>query len=215
MGYVYKITNDINGKVYIGKTQNSVDKRFNEHMRASRKHNCKNRPLYSAIRKYGENHFTVETLEMCCNGILPEREKYWIRFYDSFKTGYNATIGGDGVPHINHNDVINLYTKHKNCRDVANIIGIHPDSVYDILHQNGINIQWGGYSTSCTVAMLDKATNVELCSFSSYAEAARWLINHEKSNCKENGLRSHIADACNGKRKTVAGYKWKYIPNIT
>lgn len=211
MGYVYKITNDINGKVYIGKTQNNVEKRFSEHLRASRKPNSEKRPLYSAIRKYGENHFLVETLEICCDDILSTREKYWIEYYNSFKLGYNATVGGDGVQYINRNSVVELYQKYKNCRDVANIMGIHPDSVYDILRQNGIHIQWGGYSTSCKVAMLDKLTNKEVYVFNSYADAARWLICNGKSNCQENGLRSHIADACKDKRKTVAGYKWKSI----
>ena len=62
-GFIYKITNDINGKIYIGKTLNSLEHRFNEHKRASRKKCCENRPLYSAMRKYGVENFSITLIE--------------------------------------------------------------------------------------------------------------------------------------------------------
>lgn len=46
MAFIYKITNDVNGKVYIGKTLFSVEKRWKEHFKDSKKERCKNRPLY-------------------------------------------------------------------------------------------------------------------------------------------------------------------------
>ena len=60
MPYIYKITNDINNKVYIGKTLSTIDKRWKEHQRDSQKRRCEQRPLYSAIRKYGIEHFHIE-----------------------------------------------------------------------------------------------------------------------------------------------------------
>lgn len=53
IGYIYKITNKINGKVYIGKTTKTVQERWKEHLRESRTERSENRPLYRAIRKYG------------------------------------------------------------------------------------------------------------------------------------------------------------------
>ena len=91
MGYIYKIVNDINNKIYIGKTEFNIQKRFEEHIRDSQKEH-KNRPLYNAMNKYGIQHFKIELIEECNN--LEEREKYWISFYDSYKNGYNATLGG-------------------------------------------------------------------------------------------------------------------------
>ena len=44
-GIIYKITNNINNKAYIGKTLNSLEHRFNEHKRDSRKESCEKRPL--------------------------------------------------------------------------------------------------------------------------------------------------------------------------
>ena len=56
-GFIYKITNKVNNKIYIGKTMTSIEKRFQEHIRESRKERAENRPLYRAIRKYGKREF--------------------------------------------------------------------------------------------------------------------------------------------------------------
>lgn len=59
MAYVYKIINDLNNKIYIGQTSFSVEERFKQHLRDAKKDKVKNRPLYSAIRKYGPIHFHI------------------------------------------------------------------------------------------------------------------------------------------------------------
>lgn len=94
MGLIYKITNDINGKIYIGKTEFSLEKRFKEHCQDAFRERCEKRPLYAAMRKYGIEHFHIELIEE--TNIPEEREKYWIDYYNTYKYGYNATIGGDG-----------------------------------------------------------------------------------------------------------------------
>ena len=73
MGYIYKITNDINDKIYIGKTEFNIEKRFQEHIKDSEKL-YKNRPLYNAMNKYGIEHFKIELIEETNN--TEEREKY-------------------------------------------------------------------------------------------------------------------------------------------
>ena len=64
MAYIYQITNDINGKVYIGKTEQSIEKRFSEHCQDAYKERNITRPLYSAMRKYGLEHFHIEMLDI-------------------------------------------------------------------------------------------------------------------------------------------------------
>ena len=51
MAYIYKITNDVNEKIYIGKTYNSIEKRFKEHCRERLRDRSERRPLYSAMNK--------------------------------------------------------------------------------------------------------------------------------------------------------------------
>lgn len=60
MGFIYKITNDVNGKVYIGKTLNTVESRWKEHCHDKDRRNMENRPLYRAMNKYGLEHFSIE-----------------------------------------------------------------------------------------------------------------------------------------------------------
>ncbi len=90
---IYKFTNKINNKIYIGKTQN-LKKRISTHIRLSK--NPKNR-FHLAIKKYGINNFKVEVLKVCKNQIdLSEREQYYISYFKSIKKGYNLTEGGTG-----------------------------------------------------------------------------------------------------------------------
>lgn len=74
MASIYKITNKINNKVYIGKTNNSIQQRFKEHIRDSKKHS--NRPLYRAFNKYGIDNFTISMVEECNPEVAAEREIY-------------------------------------------------------------------------------------------------------------------------------------------
>ena len=96
---VYKITNIINGKLYIGQTLD-YEERVRHHKQTPFRKNSKekNRPLYRAMRKYGIENFkfeiidTAETIEE-----LNEKEIYWIGYYDSCvdnNKGYNLDKGG-------------------------------------------------------------------------------------------------------------------------
>ena len=70
-GKIYCISNDINNKCYIGKTTYPIiEQRFKEHCVDSRKPNKEKRPLYSAMNKYGIEHFSIKLLEECEISIL-------------------------------------------------------------------------------------------------------------------------------------------------
>ena len=92
MGYIYKITNKINGKVYIGQTRKTIQERFQEHLKKAKIHT--NRYLYDAMNKYGYNNFIITQIEECLDIKLDEREIYWIKYYDTYNNGYNLTTGG-------------------------------------------------------------------------------------------------------------------------
>ena len=93
---IYKIENKINGKVYIGQSQN-IFKRWSVHGNKNKANNC-NMVIAKAITKYGVENFRFEILELCPKEELNTKEKYWISIYDSYKDGYNSTTGGD-APH--------------------------------------------------------------------------------------------------------------------
>ena len=74
---IYKITNLINKKCYIGQSVH-IERRFREHCNSNT-----NSYIHRAIQKYGKENFTFEVIEECSLNQLDEREKYWILFYNS------------------------------------------------------------------------------------------------------------------------------------
>ena len=89
---IYKFTNKINGKIYIGQSVN-IDRRITEHF-------CRHdgTPFHLALEKYGKENFIIEILEECKPEELNEKEKYYISLYNSEnkQIGYNRTCGGEG-----------------------------------------------------------------------------------------------------------------------
>jgi len=97
--YIYKVTNRVNGKIYIGKTVHPK-RRWQEHINYSKGHK-KNQLFYfqKSIAKYGHENFTHEIIERCdTQEEVNNREIYWISFYKSNNREYgmNLTIGGEG-----------------------------------------------------------------------------------------------------------------------
>ncbi len=98
---IYKVTNNINGKVYIGQ---SVDiySRWQHHKSCCVNQKCHeyNSPFYRALRKYGIENFVFEIIEQCSVDELDDKEIFYIKYYNSFvhfenSNGYNNSIGGN------------------------------------------------------------------------------------------------------------------------
>ena len=109
VGYIYCITNKINGKKYIGQTKHKdVNERIKEHFRLALTENCKKRRnlhLYSSMRKYGIENFEITILkDNLSESELDEWEKYFIKEFNTYDSGYNNTVGGGGVRGYHHTD---------------------------------------------------------------------------------------------------------------
>ena len=103
---VYKITNQINGKVYIGITKRDPEERWYHHQNNAVKGQL-NYALYNAIKKYGVENFKLDVLLQSKDElhIKNEMESYFIKEYNSYGSGgYNMTTGGDGVWGLKFND---------------------------------------------------------------------------------------------------------------
>lgn len=93
---VYKITNQLNNKSYIGWTSQTLDSRWLQHKKLAEK-NLDNRPFYNAIRKYGVDCWTTEVLATTEDKTVAKRKEIeYIQLFESYDHGYNATRGGDG-----------------------------------------------------------------------------------------------------------------------
>lgn len=101
--YIYKITNKINGKFYIGKHKQRNHEDFNFYYGSGK-------IINAAIEKYGKQNFYKEILEICTQENIDDREVYWINKLNAIKYGYNISIGGAGGNSTNNTKV---YTNGK------------------------------------------------------------------------------------------------------
>ena len=125
---IYKITNRLNQKSYIGQSTN-IERRWHEHQLRAFQENAKSYdyPLYRAIRKYVLENFIFEILEECPEENLNTQEIYWIDYYNTFFEGYNQTLGGDNSGHSSPKE---------------NIIGIINDLKFTELVHSEIAKKW-------------------------------------------------------------------------
>lgn len=127
---IYKITSP-NNKVYIGQT---ID--FTQRCRKYKSNNFKGQiKLWNNCQKYNWNPIeAIKIIENCLISELNEREKYWINYFDSYKNGLNADLGGKGRSGFKHSDE----TKEK--IRVANIGKKHTEETKQKISKAGKNI---------------------------------------------------------------------------
>lgn len=100
MYYIYKITNKINGKIYVGRHKTYKEESFDRYWGSG--------PLIKqAIKKYGKENFTKEILEECTKDTVADREIYWIDKLGARIGNYNLTSGGPGGDSTNGTLVYN------------------------------------------------------------------------------------------------------------
>lgn len=142
MGLIYKITNKINNKIYIGKTVQPLKTRWKQHLADSKKTSKNHNKLYRAMNKYGQENFIIEVIEDNIPiELLNEKEKFYIKLFNSFYEGYNLTFGGDGESHVDIEKVLQLYYSGKNITEISSITGYTRKTVSSRLKAEGIVIK--------------------------------------------------------------------------
>jgi group I intron endonuclease len=96
---VYLITNNVNGKQYVGQTTKTLNHRWAEHVGYSNNPNKRLTVLHKSIFKYGKDAFSIEILHECISKFeMDFVETFYIYFLDTkLPSGYNMTSGGDGL----------------------------------------------------------------------------------------------------------------------
>jgi group I intron endonuclease len=208
MTNIYKITNTITGKAYIGATSKPVNARWKQHIHDSRKDRCKFRSLYQAIRKYGKDNFEVQLIEITDDAET--RERYWITFYDTFRNGYNDTLGGAGRSFVDEELVISTYKRVSSKIKTAELLKLDKDTVHDILdkHSHEIRILKNVPNSKPVYQYTMDGERIEW--FESSGEAARKIIKLGLSHGNSHSTGNRIRDVANGKMKSAYGYIWKF-----
>ena len=102
-GIIYRATNLINNKIYIGKTEQELSRRISNHYG----HLKDQTYLHKALAKYNKEDWKWDIIDFAdSEEELNEKECYWIKQYNSTKEkiGYNLTNGGDSAPLMTKED---------------------------------------------------------------------------------------------------------------
>lgn len=205
---IYKITNKINGKCYVGKSIN-IYHRWIEHKSSSReiKDGGDKYAIHCAIRKYSIENFSFEIIEECPLEQLDEKEKYWIEYYDSYKNGYNKTHGGDGRLKYDYSHIYELWNKGYTNKEICEKLKCDNQTVtrafrlYDISEEE-VRSRSNYYQKKPIVA-IDIITKKSLKIFSSVRECCMFF----HGNLKQiGGLYKSLHNPYRWE-----GYYWEYL----
>ena len=130
MNKIYKIINNINSKVYIGKTSRTLETRFQQHINNTS--GCKS-AIHEAIKKYGKENFQIILVEdNIPDNQINQKERYWINVFNSYKNGYNLTPGGDGksLSDDEIKDIRELWELGLSCYQISEKLQIPHSTIY-------------------------------------------------------------------------------------
>ena len=214
MAYIYVITNQINGKQYVGKTLLTIQDRWKTHVYDSTKLNTQNRPLYKAFHKYGVDNFQIEELEECSAEESSNKEMFWIKKLDTYHNGYNATLGGDSKHYYNYSEIAAKYLELQNIKETAEFFNCDSSTIKTACKDQNVTILSSAEQNkrlySKQVDMYD-LQNHFICTFNSLVQAYQYLFDHGYTKVSTpKGVTSHLSAVCKGKRKTAYQHIWKY-----
>ena len=215
LGKIYLISNDVNSKLYVGQTIQTLNKRFNGHCCYSKSDRSVNMYIKRAIHKYGKDKFHITLIEECPINLLNDREKYWIDFYDSYNNGYNLTKGGQDSNYFNLHkleDTIDIqkFTEYiiefrPLAIEVAAHFGISKCSVYNLIKRlNNPNLVLNSYNPrkAKSVEVIDKEELKRL-----YLEGWSILDLVKKYHIRKKRISKFLKDSGIKIRRGFKGYK--------
>lgn len=135
---IYKITNLLTGKSYIGQSVN-IATRWSQHKSTSRSiETLDGNELHKDILELGIDNFSFEVIEETTVDKLDEREIYWISYYDTFYNGYNHTLGGHNNRQLDYNKILLLWNQGLTAKAIAQQMNRNVDVINWSLTNLGI-----------------------------------------------------------------------------
>ena len=207
MSYIYKITNLITNKSYIGETNRTIEIRWKQHkQRAIDLNNTEY--LYNSIRKHGIENFTIEKLEECSPEERFERETYYIMLFNTLApNGYNLILSQNGCTNDMINAMLELWKQGASIVKISTILHISSKTVGQCLKSNGVSQEEIFARRAKNVGIYSSKTVIRyslegeyIGEWTSASEAGRQL----------NMNNSSISKSCNGDILSYNGYIWQY-----
>jgi len=215
-GIIYCITNLSNNKKYIGQTRTSLNVRYSHHLTASR--DSKPQGIAAAIKKYGENNFTIEKIDECPISKLDMLEMYYIKKYNTYENGYNRTLGGSGFKKLkfNINEIIQKYQELESIKETAEHFNCCEKTISNILHNNNVKIIKKGRKENLIYPPVPRVKKIKIVelnkNFNSLLNCADFLLkNNYPKTKKRNSVQRGISKALTGERKSYLGFHFEYL----
>ena len=234
-GYIYKFTNRINDKVYIGQTYN-LQTRLNSHK--SKALNTKNK-FYNAVRKYGWENFELSILSTITantkeelSALLDKLEIEYIKQYNSYKLGYNSTHGGHSKRGYRLSEEFSEKCKSRTYSDdtrkkmsISAKNRIISEETRLKLRNSAIKRNFSKYrelTTSSRNKAIKRALGVPVLQldinfniinrFDSISDAIKYIKNSISPNLTLVGIRKGLSRHCTDETKKLLykGFVWKY-----
>lgn len=205
-GTLYVITNKVNGKQYIGKTYKTVEERFLIHVQDSKRKQHQGRKLYRAMNEFGADNFHIQAIGQYEEKELEYKEMEYIYYYDTYRNGYNETLGGDGKRYIDTPDeeFVRLYHELGTITKVAELTGHDAGWISTIIKNSGAKVSRNGRKP-----IRINELGVE---FDDLQDCSNWLIaNGLAGTTVKNYVSSSIRRVLKGERKKYCGLTFTLI----
>lgn len=233
MGYIYKITNIINNKIYIGLTTQTVEERWRQHVSSAfyKKSKNYNEVFKKAIRKYGDNSFKIEIIDNSDNlEELKEKEKYWIKQYNCCYAnggiGYNGTEGGDSPTHptieVYHIDILTgeILESFKSVKEAEKKYGRGIQEIISRTIQKGEKPPHSG-TTWIKAINYEKLNSDDLknkfkvfCQLDKNGKLINLWLHQEDAANEIQCSTGNIGSCLIGQRLSAGGYQWCYYKDL-
>ena len=217
---IYKITNNTNGKSYIGQ---SVDifRRWKEHKNNIGKEGF-DYILYHSLKKHGINKFSWEIVEECSKDFLDEREIYYIDLYNTYintknSNGYNMTLGGSGskgvcsIPVSQYDFDGNLIATYLSITEASEATGVTDSGISSCcLHKRNHagDYLWRYASDESPQPYEGRGTRV--LQYDLQGKFLKRFVNARVASKEVGCFLQQITQCCKGTYKSAGGYQWKY-----
>ena len=202
---IYKATNKINGKVYVGQTVRSLSERMAEHARHTET------AFDKAVKKYGLDAFVVEQIDSASDmDELNQKEIYWISFYNSVvPNGYNMCEGGGNTKGFHHSEE----SKTKMSEAKADSFFGENNPFFGKTHSEESRQKMSAKRKGMAHMTPESVQKVRASHYTAKVKNVETgeVFSSVKEAALKYGLKdTHITRVCKGRRKTTGGFRWEY-----
>lgn len=218
---IYKVTNKINNKVYIGKSTD-IYYRWKEHIRNKDKKDFQY-VFARALRKYGETNFSWEIVERCNETVLNDKEIFYIKKFNSFigekgSWGYNMTRGGDGQSGVG----IVVYQYSLKGEYIGQFESVASASINTGTNASGIinccahrrkssgGFIWS-YEKKENISPYTHNNNVPVAQYTKDGEFIKFFETVTEAAKSVSRTKTQITMCCRNKTPSCGGYIWRYV----